>query len=130
MSTSQLNVIVSLIIPLMLFVLEANAQQPRRYCGKELSDALNLVCGGVFNTPKPYNRDYQSNDPNNSLVQEKEAVCDPSRNMSEKTCYQQERGYQDTKKSKVAKKVGVADECCSNKCTLQNLSMYCAERTT
>ncbi|XP_029163217.1 LIRP isoform X3 [Nylanderia fulva] len=156
MSSNRLNVLVTLIIVVAFLATESgNAQadgypqfdsvlhsrtSPQRYCGKKLSNALQLVCDGVYNSMfkksgqvvrEEANTGRRSTGFDYVRTQEMEMADYPyepppflprarARGMLDRVFGGNKRYRRQTR--------GIHEECCLNACSMNELATYCGSQ--
>ncbi|XP_011863843.1 PREDICTED: LIRP-like [Vollenhovia emeryi] len=139
MSANRLNVLVTLMLAVALLVTESgNAQMngnsqsrsagsarspPQRYCGKKLSNALQLICDGVYNSMFKKNEEPEMEMADYPLTYEFSPPYTPflSRTMARAILDGRLGSRRYRRQSR-----GIHEECCLNACTISELSTYCA----
>ncbi|XP_072743372.1 insulin-like peptide 2 isoform X2 [Anoplolepis gracilipes] len=135
MSTNRLNVLVTLMIAIAFLATESgNAQAdgypqfnpkrlvgtPQKYCGKKLSNALQIICEGVYNSMFK------------KSAQEMEMADYPGYEFHPFMSRERARGMLDGPFGRRSNRNrresrGIHEECCINACTISELSSYCAQ---
>ncbi|RLU26771.1 hypothetical protein DMN91_000568 [Ooceraea biroi] len=130
MFANRLNVVVTLVFAIAFLVAESgNAQvdgfpqfntkrssisAPQRYCGKKLSNALQIVCDGVYNSMfKKSGQEMELAD--YPFPYESFPFVPPER----------ANGMLDRTSARFRRSRGIHEECCVNACTISELSSYC-----
>ncbi|GAB1865445.1 LIRP protein [Camponotus japonicus] len=134
MSTNQLNVLVSLMIAIAFLVSESrNAQAngypqfnqkpptsvPQKYCGKKLSNALQIVCDGVYNSMFKKSLDQEMEMADYPFAYDSPPFLSRARARGMLNGPFAGRRYRRESR-------GIHEECCLNACTISELSSYCA----
>ncbi|KAL0116721.1 hypothetical protein PUN28_009970 [Cardiocondyla obscurior] len=133
MSANRLNVLVTLMLAVALLVTESgNAQMedyaqskrsgvnaPQRYCGKKLSNALQILCDGVYNSM------FKKSGHEMEMADYPVAYDYPvspflSRTRARAMLDSPPAGRRYRRQSR-----GIHEECCINGCTINELSTYC-----
>ncbi|CAL1683663.1 unnamed protein product [Lasius platythorax] len=157
MSANRLNVLVTLMIAVAFLATESgNAQAdgypqfnpmrptrnvPQKYCGKKLSNALQIICDGVYNSMFKKSGGQAQEEANNGrrginfdyVRQEMEVADYPSYGYSSYLPFltsAKARGMLDG--SLAGRRFrrqsrGIHEECCINACTINELSSYCGQ---
>ncbi|KYN31983.1 hypothetical protein ALC56_13736 [Trachymyrmex septentrionalis] len=156
MSANRLNVLVSLLLAVALLVTESgNAQvdgypqfsskrsavsAPQKYCGKKLSNALQIICDGVYNSmfkksgQAREEANVDSRDSNFDYVrtQEMEMADYPiAYEFPPFLPRARARGMLDGRfagRRYRRQGRGIHEECCINPCTINELTSYCGGR--
>nr|XP_012218775.1 PREDICTED: LIRP isoform X1 [Linepithema humile] len=149
MSANRLNVVVTLVLAVAFLAAESgNAQAdgypqfgpkrpsmsaPQKYCGKKLSNALQIICDGVYNSmfkksvqaPEEGNTGRIGNNFNYAGVQEMQMADYPvySPFMSPTKAQGILDGRFAGRRRRESR--GIHEECCLNACTISELSSYC-----
>ncbi|XP_072743378.1 insulin-like peptide 2 isoform X3 [Anoplolepis gracilipes] len=156
MSTNRLNVLVTLMIAIAFLATESgNAQAdgypqfnpkrlvgtPQKYCGKKLSNALQIICEGVYNSM--FKKSAQAREEANTQsrrdinfdyvrTQEMEMADYPGYEFHPFMSRERARGMLDGPFGRRSNRNrresrGIHEECCINACTISELSSYCAQ---
>ncbi|XP_018359327.1 PREDICTED: LOW QUALITY PROTEIN: LIRP [Trachymyrmex cornetzi] len=156
MSANRLNVLVTLLLAVALLVMESgNAQvdgypqfsskrsavnAPQKYCGKKLSNALQIICDGVYNSmfkksgQAREEANVDSRDSNFDYVrtQEMEMADYPiAYEFPPFLPRARARGMLDGRfagRRYRRQGRGIHEECCINPCTINELTSYCGGR--
>lgn len=153
MSVNQLNVLVTLIIAVAFLATESgNAQAdgypqfpmrsirnvPQKYCGKKLSNALQIICDGVYNSM--FKKSGQAREEASTgrrgtnfdyvRAQEMEMADNPFYESPPFLPRARARGmldgsFADRRYRRQSR--GIHEECCVNACTMNELSSYCGQ---
>ncbi|XP_011166756.2 LOW QUALITY PROTEIN: LIRP [Solenopsis invicta] len=137
MSANRLNVLVTLMLAVALLVTESgNAQvdgylqfnpkrsavsSPQKYCGKKLSNALQIICDGVYNSMfKKSGQEMEMAD--YPLAYDISPYLPPflSRARARGMLDGRFAGRRYRRESR-----GIHEECCINGCTINELTSYC-----
>ncbi|XP_012529677.2 LOW QUALITY PROTEIN: LIRP [Monomorium pharaonis] len=133
MSANRLNVLVTLMLAVALLVTESgNAQvdgypqfnlkrsavsSPQKYCGKKLSNALQIICDGVYNSMfKKSGQEMEMAD--YPLAYDFPPFLSPARARGMLDGRFAGRRYRREPR-------GIHEECCINGCTINELTSYC-----
>lgn len=133
MSANRLNVLVTLMLAVALLVTESgNAQMddypqfkskrsavnaPQKYCGKKLSNALQIICDGVYNSMfKKSGHEMEMAD--------YPVAYELAPFMTRMRAHAMLDGRLASRRYRRQSR-GIHEECCINPCTISELSTYC-----
>ncbi|XP_029163216.1 LIRP isoform X2 [Nylanderia fulva] len=136
MSSNRLNVLVTLIIVVAFLATESgNAQadgypqfdsvlhsrtSPQRYCGKKLSNALQLVCDGVYNSMFKKSGQVEMEMADYPYEPPPFLPRARARGMLDRVFGGNKRYRRQTR--------GIHEECCLNACSMNELATYCGSQ--